>query len=49
MVYKILLRPMIGRQLDNMYEMEEYLFKEAQDINFTVVRPGKIQIRFFVI
>ena len=41
--YKVFLRPMIGRQLDSMYEMEEYLFNEAiQDINFTIVRPPRL-------
>ena len=33
---------MIGRQLDNMYEMEEWLAKECQDIDYTVVRPPRL-------
>jgi hypothetical protein len=33
---------MIGRQLDNMLEMEDYLEKECQDINFTIVRPPRL-------
>lgn len=33
---------MIGRQLDNMHEMEQYLFKECSDIDFTIVRPPRL-------
>ena len=33
---------MIGRQFDSMYEMEEFLFNSAQDINFTIVRPPRL-------
>ncbi len=39
MIYTLLLRPMIGRQLDALNEMENFLFQDCQDINFTVVRP----------
>lgn len=38
-MYRLVLRPMIGRHLDDMNEMEEFLFKEAGDIDFTIVRP----------
>ncbi len=41
-VYKVFLRPMIGRQLDSMYVMEEYLFSEAQDLDYTIVRPPRL-------
>jgi len=35
-----ILKPLfIGRNLDDMARMENYLEKECQDINFTVVRP----------
>jgi hypothetical protein len=37
--YYDILRPNIGCTLDNMYRMEEYLFRYAQDIYFTIVRP----------
>jgi hypothetical protein len=40
--YKLILRPMIGRIFDNLYEMEEYLFNEAKDIDFTIVRPPRL-------
>jgi hypothetical protein len=33
---------MIGRQLDSMFVMEEYIFKEAQDIDYTIVRPPRL-------
>nr|XP_022338349.1 uncharacterized protein LOC111133908 [Crassostrea virginica] len=37
---KWILRPLfIGNLLHNMGEMEDYLSKDCQDINFTVVRP----------
>ncbi|CAF0864568.1 unnamed protein product [Brachionus calyciflorus] len=41
-MYKLVMRPMLGRHLDNMNEMEEYLFKECQDIDFTIVRPTRL-------
>lgn len=41
-VYKWVLRPMIGRQLDNMDEMEKFLFNECPDIDYTVVRPPRL-------
>lgn len=41
-VYSFVLRPMIGRQLDNMHEMETYLFEKCQDIDFTIVRPPRL-------
>ena len=31
-----------GRQLDSMYEMEQWLFKEADDIEYTIVRPPRL-------
>jgi hypothetical protein len=34
---------MIGRQLDALNEMEDYLFSECvNDIDFTVVRPPRL-------
>jgi len=39
---KIVLRPMIGRQLDSMNEMEEYLVKEAQDLEWILFRPPRL-------
>jgi biliverdin reductase/flavin reductase len=39
MIYSLLLRPMIGRQLDALYDMEEFLHSDCQDIDYTVVRP----------
>jgi hypothetical protein len=37
--FKLVIRPMIGRHLDSMFIMEEYLEKECQDLDFTIVRP----------
>jgi hypothetical protein len=39
---KLVLRPMIGRQLDNMHEMEQYLFKDCGDIDYTIFRPSRL-------
>ncbi len=33
---------MIGRQLDALYDMEEYLINECSDIDFTIVRPPQL-------
>ena len=41
-MYSILLRPMIGRQLDDLDGMENYLFEKCQDIDFTSVRPPRL-------
>jgi hypothetical protein len=41
-IYKMVLRPMIGRQLDNMDEMESYILKEASDLDYTIVRPPRL-------
>ncbi len=41
-IYKIVLRPMIGRQLDNMDEMENYILKEGSDLDYTIVRPPRL-------
>jgi biliverdin reductase / flavin reductase len=44
-VYTLLIRPVIGRVLDSMYEMEKYMFSEYNDesiIKFTIVRPPGI-------
>lgn len=38
----MVLRPMIGRQLDNMDEMESYILKEASDLDYTIVRPPRL-------
>ena len=37
-----MIRPMIGRHLDSMFVMEEYLDKECQDLDYTVVRPPRL-------
>ena len=37
-----MIRPMIGRHLDSMFVMEEYLEKECQDLEYTVVRPPRL-------
>ena len=43
---KWMLRPLfIGNVLNNMGEMEDYLSKDFQDINFTVVRPPGLTIQ----
>lgn len=33
---------MIGRQLDSMNEMEEFLTSQCQDIDYTIVRPPRL-------
>lgn len=33
---------MIGRQLDSMNEMEDFLTKQCQDIDYTIVRPPRL-------
>ena len=38
-MFRIIIRPMIGRHLDSMFMMEEYLENECQDIEYTVIRP----------
>jgi hypothetical protein len=40
--YKLCMRLFLGRQLDALYEMEEFLFKESSDIDFTIVRPPRL-------
>ena len=40
--FKLIIKPIMGRQFSNMYEMEEYLFKQAHDINYTIVRPPRL-------
>ncbi|KAL7670476.1 hypothetical protein ACOME3_005411 [Neoechinorhynchus agilis] len=39
--YRLFLRPMIGRHLDDMYRMEQILEAES-DIDYTIVRPGHL-------
>lgn len=41
-MFKIVIRPMIGRHLDSMYVMEQYLENECQDIDYTIVRPPRL-------
>lgn len=41
-VYRIFIRPMIGRHLDSMFIMEEFLEKECQDLDYTIVRPPRL-------
>lgn len=38
----MVLRPMIGRQLDNMHEMENFILNEASDFDYTIVRPPRL-------
>lgn len=38
-IYKLLLRPLLGRVLDSMFEMEQWMFSECNDIDYTIVRP----------
>jgi hypothetical protein len=33
---------MIGRQLDDMYNMEQFLTNESKDIDYTIVRPPRL-------
>ncbi|CAF1315585.1 unnamed protein product [Adineta ricciae] len=40
--FKLIIRPMIGRHLDSMYVMEEFLEKECQDLDYTIVRPPRL-------
>ncbi|RMZ99644.1 flavin reductase (NADPH)-like [Brachionus plicatilis] len=42
MMYKMVMRPMLGRHLDSMNEMEEYLFNQCSDIDYTIVRPPRL-------
>jgi len=41
-IFKLAIRPMIGRHLDSMFIMEEYLEKECQDLDYTIVRPPRL-------
>lgn len=41
-MFRIVIRPMIGRHLDSMFIMEEYLEKECQDLDYTVIRPPRL-------
>jgi hypothetical protein len=41
-IFKLALRPMIGRQLDSMFIMEQYLENECQDLDYTIVRPPRL-------
>lgn len=40
--FKLIIRPMLGRHLDSMFIMEEFLEKECQDIDYTIVRPPRL-------
>ena len=33
---------MIGRHLDSMFAMEQYLETECQDIDYTIIRPPRL-------
>lgn len=33
---------MIGRQLDDMFNMEEFLINQSKDVDYTVVRPPRL-------
>jgi hypothetical protein len=41
-IFRLFIRPMIGRHLDSMFVMEEYLEKECQDLDYTIVRPPRL-------
>jgi hypothetical protein len=41
-MFKLVIRPMIGRHLDSMFVMEQYLEKECQDLDYTIVRPPRL-------
>ncbi|CAF1346023.1 unnamed protein product [Rotaria magnacalcarata] len=41
-IFKTVIRLMIGRHLDSMFIMEQYLEKECQDIDYTIVRPPRL-------
>jgi biliverdin reductase / flavin reductase len=41
-IFRWLIRPLLGRHLDSMFIMEEYLEHECQDIDFTIVRPPQL-------
>ncbi|CAF2545826.1 unnamed protein product [Rotaria sp. Silwood2] len=40
--FRLIIRPMIGRHLDSMYIMEQFLENECQDIDYTIVRPPRL-------
>jgi hypothetical protein len=41
-MFKLAIRPMLGRHLDSMSRMEDFLEKECQDIDYTIVRPPRL-------
>lgn len=41
-IFKLIIRPMIGRHLDSMFVMEQYLDSECQDLDYTIVRPPRL-------
>jgi hypothetical protein len=40
--FRLFIRPMIGRHLDSMFIMEQYLENECQDLDYTIVRPPRL-------
>ena len=40
--FRLFIRPMIGRHLDSMFVMEQYLETECQDLDYTIVRPPRL-------
>jgi hypothetical protein len=40
--FRLFIRPMIGRHLDSMFVMEQYLENECQDLDYTIVRPPRL-------
>jgi hypothetical protein len=40
--FRLFIRPMIGRHLDSMFVMEQFLEKECQDLDYTIVRPPRL-------
>ena len=41
-MFRIIIRPMIGRHLDSMFIMEEFLENECKDLDYTIVRPPRL-------
>ena len=41
-MFKLVMRPMLGRHLDSMSRMEQFLETECQDIDYTIVRPPRL-------
>jgi biliverdin reductase / flavin reductase len=42
LAFRLFIRPMLGRHFDSMFIMEEYLEKQCQDLEYTIVRPPRL-------